>query len=115
MSEDIQFQIECLSTELVELLMQKYGWDMKKALDELYSSETYKRLSNPACGLYYEGAVYVFSYLENEIETGVAKQLIQKNMGKNIKGKGSALNLSWKVGDEITFQCGKVKKGSYHS
>lgn len=36
-------------------------------------------------------------------------------MGKNIKGKGSALNLSWKVGDEITFQCGKVKKGSYHS
>ena len=62
MSEDIQFQIECLSTELVEMLMQKYGW---------YSSETYKRLCNPACGLYYEGAVYVFSYLENEIETGV--------------------------------------------
>ena len=55
MNEDIQFQIECLSTELVEMLMQKYGWDMKKALDELYSSETYKRLCNPACGLYYEG------------------------------------------------------------
>ena len=71
MSEDIQFQIECLSTELVEMLMHKYGWNMKKALDELYSSETYKRLCNPACGLYYEGAVYVFSYLENEIETGV--------------------------------------------
>lgn len=71
MSEDIQFQIECLSTELVEMLMQKYGWDMKKALDELYSSETYKRLCNPDCGLYYEGSVYVFSYLENEIETGV--------------------------------------------
>ena len=42
MSEDIQFQIECLSTELVEMLMQKYGWNMKKALDELYSSEPYK-------------------------------------------------------------------------
>ena len=64
MNEDIQFQIECLSTELVEMLMQKYG---------LYSSETYKRLCNPACGLYYEGAVYVFSYLENEMETGVVK------------------------------------------
>ena len=45
MSEDIQFQIECLSTELVELLMQKYGWGMKTALDELYSSETYKPVS----------------------------------------------------------------------
>lgn len=41
MNEDVQFQIECLSTELVEMLMQKYGWDVRKALDELYSSETY--------------------------------------------------------------------------
>ena len=32
MDKDIQFQIECLSTELVELLMQKYGWSIKKAL-----------------------------------------------------------------------------------
>lgn len=73
MNEDIQFQIECLSTELVEILMSKYGWGIKKALDELYYSETYKRLCTPACGLYYEGAVYVFSYLENEIETDVVK------------------------------------------
>ena len=73
MSEDIQFQIEGISSELVEMLMEKYGWDVKKALDELYSSETYKRLCNPACGLYYEGAVYVFSYFENEIETGVVR------------------------------------------
>ena len=35
--------------------------------------ETYKRLCNPACGLYYESAVYVFSYLENEIEIGIVK------------------------------------------
>ena len=68
---DTQFQIECLSDELVEMLMRRYGWDMKKALDELYSSETYKRLCNPACELSCEGVVYVFSYLENEIETGV--------------------------------------------
>ena len=73
MSEDVQFQVECLSTELVEMLMNKYGWDIRKALDELYSSETYKRLCNPICGLYYESAVYVFSYLQNEIETGVVK------------------------------------------
>lgn len=73
MSDDIQFQIECLSSELVEMLMKKYGWDIKKALDELYSSETYNRLCKPQCGLYYESAIYVFSYLQNEIETGVVK------------------------------------------
>ena len=32
---DTQFQIECLSDELVEMLMRRYGWDMKKALDDL--------------------------------------------------------------------------------
>ena len=73
MNDDIQFQIECLSTELVGMLMQKYGWSMKRALDELYSSETYRRLCDPECGLYYESAVYVFSYLQNEIEIGVVK------------------------------------------
>ena len=46
MDKDIQFQIECLATELVEMLMQKYGWDIKTALDQLYFSETYKRLCN---------------------------------------------------------------------
>ncbi len=73
MNEDIQFQIECLSTEIVELLMDKYNWDIKTALDEWYTSETFKRVCNPQTGLYYEGAVYVFSYLENEIETGIIK------------------------------------------
>ena len=53
--------------------MDKYNWDIKTALDEWYASETFKRVCNPQTGLYYEGAVYVFSYLENEIETGIIK------------------------------------------
>mgnify|MGYP003446008264 FL=1 len=73
MSNDIQYQIECLSTELTCMLMERYGWDIKKALDELYASETFQLLNDPTCGLYYESAVYVFSYLQNEIESGVAK------------------------------------------
>jgi hypothetical protein len=73
MNNDIQFQIECLATELTDMLMETYQWDIKKALDELYTSETFKRLSDPTCGLYYESAVYVFSYLKNEIENGVVK------------------------------------------
>ena len=73
MNNDIQFQIEGLASELVALLMKPYGWSMKRALDELFSSETYKRLCDPDCGLYYESAVYVFSYLQNEIETGEVK------------------------------------------
>lgn len=71
MSEnDVQFLIECLAVELVDMLMETYGWDIRRALDELYASETFARLNDLKCGLYYESAVYVFSFLKSEIETG---------------------------------------------
>ena len=68
--DSIQFQIECLSADIVEMLMNTYGWDMKKSLDELYGSDTFKLKCNPETGLYYEGAIYVFQYLKTELESG---------------------------------------------
>ena len=48
-------------------LNSAFGWVLYcRILVYRFSSETYKRL----CNLYYECAVYVFSYLQNEIETG---------------------------------------------
>ncbi len=70
MTKDIQFQVECLTTELAELPMEEYGWNVKRALDELYASETFAKLNDPLCGLYYESAPYVFTFLKSEIETG---------------------------------------------
>ena len=70
MTKDIQFQIECLATELTEMLMEEYGWDIRRALDELYASATFTKLNDPECGLYYQGAVYIFQFLKSEIELG---------------------------------------------
>lgn len=70
MTQNIQFQIECLATELTEMLMTEYGWDIRRALDELFTSETFAKLNDPECGLYYQGAVYIFQFLKSEIETG---------------------------------------------
>lgn len=70
MTEDVQFQIECLAAELTDMLMTEYGWDIRRALDELYASVTFAKLNDPQCGLYYQGAVYIFQYLRSEIETG---------------------------------------------
>ncbi|MBP3288758.1 MAG: hypothetical protein J6L79_05970 [Muribaculaceae bacterium] len=70
MTQDIQFQIECLATELTEMLMEEYGWDIRRALDELYVSATFTKLNDPECGLYYQGAVYIFQFLKSEIELG---------------------------------------------
>lgn len=71
MTNDVQFMVECLTTELITMLMDTYGWEMRRALDEFYASETYRKLCDPEMGLYYQGTVYVFSFLQNEIEKGV--------------------------------------------
>lgn len=70
MSKDMQILIEFLAADLAEMLMEEYGWDMLKALDELYNSKTFEKINDPKCGLYYQGPVYVFEFLKREMETG---------------------------------------------
>ncbi|WP_455666812.1 hypothetical protein [Phocaeicola sp.] len=68
--KQIEFMQEDLSIELVQMLMQEWHYDMTEALTVFYNSETFERLSNPATGLYYQSAGYVYDYLKNELTTG---------------------------------------------
>ena len=62
-------------TFLVVSVARISGRDIRRALDELYASATFTKLNDPECGLYYQGAVYIFQYLKSEIETGrIAQQ-----------------------------------------
>ena len=64
------FLVESLGKELIEMLMSDYGWDLQKSMDVLYSSETFAKLEDERSGLYYQGAIYVYSFLKQEIEKG---------------------------------------------
>lgn len=68
---DFEYMKESLATELVELLIDEYEMTIPEALDILYFSETYKKLCDINTGLYFQSAMYVYSYLKNEITTGV--------------------------------------------
>lgn len=59
MTQDIQFQIECLAAELAEMLMAEYGWDIRRALDELYASTTFAKLNDPECTLLPRSCIYI--------------------------------------------------------
>ena len=48
----IEFMIEELSSEIIQMLMEEWGCDMTQAMDIYYNSDTFDRLSNPATGLY---------------------------------------------------------------
>ena len=67
MNKDIQFLIECLSEDMITMLMEKYAMSLDEAADKLYNSRTYSLLENEQSGLYYQGSVYVFDVLREEL------------------------------------------------
>ena len=50
--------------------MVDYHLDLEKALDLVYSSDIFQKLSDPATALFKEGPVYIYSYLKDELEKG---------------------------------------------
>ena len=65
--QDRQFQIECLTNELIAMLMEERGLTMEQAMDAVYGSHTYEKVERPNTGLYYQGAVYVMDMLREEL------------------------------------------------
>lgn len=70
-NNSFKYQKEGAARDLVNMLMEDYNWPISKAIDVLYESETYQKICNPKTGLYFQGPVYLYSFLKNEIETGV--------------------------------------------
>lgn len=70
---DKQFMIECLTADLIQMLMEDRGLSIAEAMSMLYNSKTYEKLEDERTGLYYQGAVYVMEFLEEELrKTAVA-------------------------------------------
>lgn len=67
---DFEYMKEALVAELVMMLIEKEGLDMKSALNCFYNSETYNKLSLPESGLYYQSEGYVYNLLHKELTTG---------------------------------------------
>ena len=68
--EQIQFLIEEMTREIIIYLLQDFGYDMDKAFEIFYNSDTFERLNNIQSGLYYQSSGYVYSFLKEELLTG---------------------------------------------
>lgn len=62
---------EGLLADLVDRVMVEYNLSLEKALDVVYSSEIFQKLSDPETALYKEGPVYLYSFLKDELEKGM--------------------------------------------
>ena len=49
---DTQFQIEFLTQQLIEMLMEERGLSMQEAMDRVYNSHTYEKVEHPVTGVY---------------------------------------------------------------
>lgn len=67
---DIDYQIECLSRDMLLLLMERRGISLEDALRILYTSDTYVKLKDPRSGLYFQSPGYVYDFLDHELAYG---------------------------------------------
>ena len=67
---DFDYMLEGMTLDLAVMLMERRKMPMTDALDTLYNSETYEKLSDPRSGLYFQAPGYVYDFLDKEIEYG---------------------------------------------
>lgn len=68
---EFKYMTEAMSADLAVLLSKDYGMDIPEALDTLYNSETYTKLTDPRSGMYFQSSLYVYSFLKNELAFGM--------------------------------------------
>ena len=69
-ASEFEYMKEGLVKDMAMLLIEERDMSMADALDTIYLSDTYAKLSEPATGLYYQSARYVLSFIISELETG---------------------------------------------
>ena len=69
-ASEFEYMKEGLVKDMAMLLIEERGMSMADALDTIYLSDTYAKLSEPATGLHSQSARYVLSFIISEIETG---------------------------------------------
>lgn len=65
-----QAMMNDMARELVTLLMEDRGMQMEEALDTVFNSDTYARVTEEKTKLYFQSPRYVYDFLKTELLTG---------------------------------------------
>ena len=53
---------EQLTASLIQILVEEHGYSLEEALDRVYTSPIYEKLSDASTGLFFQSPRYVLSY-----------------------------------------------------
>ena len=73
MSEQEQMKLSMVKNLALMLMENDPSLSMEQALSIVLNSDTYQKLQNEATQLFYQSPRYVYSFLENELRTGVMR------------------------------------------
>lgn len=62
-ANEFQYVKERLLTQMIQILIEEKHLSIEEAMDKVYTSELFEKLSNPDTGLFTQSARYLLSYL----------------------------------------------------
>ena len=54
---------EHVTARMIQILTEEQGYPLEEAIDRIYTSPIYEKLSDPNTGLFYQSPRYVLSYI----------------------------------------------------
>ena len=54
---------EQVTARMIQILTEEQGYSLEDAIDRVYTSTIYEKLSDPSTGLFFQSLRYVMSYL----------------------------------------------------
>lgn len=67
--KEFLFMTESITSDLIQLLMDREHYSLPKAVDAVYNSNIYSALLRPSSGLYFQSSGYVYYYLDKELKS----------------------------------------------
>ena len=61
---EFQYIRERILTQMIQILIEEEHLSLEDAMDKVYSSELFEKLSDPETGLYIQSPRYLLSYLK---------------------------------------------------
>lgn len=63
---DFEYMKNCLTRDILAILVEERGKDISQAFDAFYKSDTFQKLETPESGLFFQSPRYVLSYFDSE-------------------------------------------------
>ncbi len=62
--KDFQYLKEQVTAKMIEILTEEQGLSLEEAIDKVYSSDMFQKLSNAETGLFFQSPRYLLSYIQ---------------------------------------------------